>query len=151
MSECGGVCGSEPIEAKEPKGLSRRAMLASLGGALAAIGLSALGETAAHAARTYAVCATNSINVGSGKVFRPAGSSIYVLVTQPRKGVFRAFDANCNHNNLPVAGAAKNVAICNQHGSKFNADSGAVIAGPANRRLTKLKVVVSGGRVRVTF
>jgi len=151
MSECGGVCGSESVEAAEPKGLSRRAMLASLGGALATIGLGSLGETAAYAAKTYTVCKTSAIKVGSGKVFRPAGSSIYVLVTQPRKGVFRAFNANCNHANLPVAGAINNVAICNQHGSQFNADSGAVIGGPATGRLTKLKVVVSGTNVKVTF
>ena len=150
-SECGGVCGPESVEATQPKGLSRRALLTSLAAGLATIGLSALGETAAHAAKTYNVCKTSAIKVGSGKVYRPAGASISVLVTQPRKGVWRAFNANCNHQNLPVAGATNNVAICNQHGSQFNADTGAVIAGPASGRLTKLKISISGTTVKVTF
>jgi len=151
MSECGGVCGSEPVEAAEPKGLSRRALLSSIAAGLAAIGLSSLGETAAYAAKTYTVCKTSAIKVGSGKVFRPAGASIFVLVTQPRKGVWRAFNANCSHQNLPVAGAINNVAICNQHGSQFNADTGAVKAGPAPKPLKKLKVAISGTSVKVTI
>ncbi|MEY4367239.1 MAG: hypothetical protein RLZ28_654 [Actinomycetota bacterium] len=151
MSACGGVCGSEPVEATQSKGLSRRALLTSLAAGLATIGLSALGESAAYAAKTYTVCKTSAIKVGSGKVFRPAGASISVLVTQPKKGVWRAFNANCSHQNLPVAGAINNVAICNQHGSQFNADTGAVIAGPAPSRLTKLKVSISGTSVKVTF
>ena len=151
MSGCDGVCGNESVQPVEPKGLSRRALLASFGAGLAAIGFSTLGETAAYAAKTYTVCKTTDVKVGSGKVFRPKGSSGFVLVTQPRKGVWRAFDARCTHEKVPVAGAANNVVVCNQHGAKFNADTGAATAAPASRSLKKYKVAVSGTSVKVTF
>ncbi len=150
-NNCDGVCGNESVQPVEPKGLSRRALLASFGAGLAAIGFSTLGETAAYAAKTYTVCKTSAVKVGSGKVFTPAGSNRAVLVTQPRKGVWRAFDARCTHEQVPVAGAANNVVVCNMHGAKFNADTGAATAGPARRSLTKFKVAVSGTNVRVTF
>jgi nitrite reductase/ring-hydroxylating ferredoxin subunit len=151
MSNCDGICGNESAQPAEPKGLSRRALLASFGAGLAAIGFSTLGETAAYAAKTYTVCKTSAVKVGSGKVFTPAGSNRAVLVTQPRKGVWRAFDARCTHENVPVAGAANNVVVCNMHGAKFNADSGAATSGPARRSLAKFKVAVSGTSVKVTF
>jgi nitrite reductase/ring-hydroxylating ferredoxin subunit len=150
-NNCDGVCGNESVQPVEPKGLSRRALLASVGAGLAAIGFSTLGETAAYAAKTYTVCKTSAVKVGSGKVFTPAGSNRAVLVTQPRKGVWRAFDARCTHEQVPVAGAANNVAVCNMHGAKFNADTGAATAGPARRSLTKFKVAISGTSVKVTF
>ena len=151
MSGCDGVCGNDSVQPTEPKGLSRRALLASVGAGLAAIGFSTLGETAAYAAKTYTVCKTTDVKVGSGKVFRPKGSSGYVLVTQPRKGVWRAFDARCTHERVPVAGAVNNVVVCNQHGAKFNADTGAATAAPASSSLKKYKVAVSGTSVKVTF
>jgi nitrite reductase/ring-hydroxylating ferredoxin subunit len=150
-NNCDGVCGNESVQPVEAKGLSRRALLASVGAGLAAIGFSTLGETAAYAAKTYTVCKTSAVKVGSGKVFTPAGSNRAVLVTQPRKGVWRAFDARCTHEQVPVAGAANNVVVCNMHGAKFNADTGAATAGPARRSLTKFKVAVSGTSVKVTF
>ena len=150
-NNCDGVCGNESVQPAEPKGLSRRALLASFGAGLAAIGFSALGETAAYAAKTYTVCKTTDVKVGSGKVFQPKGSSGYVLVTQPRKGVWRAFNARCTHENVPVAGASKNVVVCNMHGAQFNADTGARTSGPSRRSLTKYKVAVSGTSVKVTF
>ena len=150
-NNCEGVCGNESVQPVEAKGLSRRALLASFGASLAAIGFSTLGETAAYAAKTYTVCKTSAVKVGSGKVFTPAGSNRAVLVTQPRKGVWRAFDARCTHEQVPVAGAANNVVVCNMHGAKFNADTGAATAGPARRSLTKFKVAVSGTSVKVTF
>jgi nitrite reductase/ring-hydroxylating ferredoxin subunit len=148
---CDGVCGNESVQPVQAKGLSRRALLASFGAGLAAIGFSTLGETAAYAAKTYTVCKTSAVKVGSGKVFTPAGSNRAVLVTQPRKGVWRAFDARCTHEQVPVAGAANNVVVCNMHGAKFTADTGAATAGPARRSLTQFKVAVSGTSVKVTF
>ncbi len=131
--------------------LSRRGLLSGLATGLAAIGLSTLGASAAHAAKTYTVCKTTDIKIGSGKVFRPSGSSTYVLITQPRKGVWKAFNANCTHENVPVAGAVNNVVVCNQHGARFNAETGARTAGPARRALTAYKVAISGTSVKVTF
>ena len=159
MSDCEGVCSSEHHRATDaersvetkPATLSRRGLLGAIGAGLTAVGLSSLGSSAAYAAKTYTVCKTTDVKVGSGKVFRPAGASAFVLITQPRKGVWRAFNANCTHQNVPVAGAANNVVVCNQHGAQFDADSGARTAGPARRALTKLSVAVSGTSVKVTF
>ena len=153
MNDCEQNCSTSHSAESESKKvvLTRRGLLTALGAGLTAIGLTSLGETAAYAAKTYTVCKTTDIKVGSGKVFRPAGASAYVLITQPRKGVWRAFNANCTHENVPVAGAANNIVVCNQHGAQFNADTGARTAGPARRALTKFKVAVSGTSVKVTF
>ena len=153
MSSCEGFSGVQDRDDAhdEPRMLSRRGLLGSLAAGLSVIGLTSLGETAAYAAKTYTVCKTTDVKVGSGKVFRPAGASAYVLITQPRKGVWRAFNANCTHENVPVAGAAKNIVVCNQHGAQFNADTGAATAGPARRALAKFKVTVSGTSVKVTL
>ena len=81
MSNCDGVCGNESVQPVEPKGLSRRALLASFGAGLAAIGFSSLGETAAYAAKTYTVCKTSAVKVGLSKLLPPGGTNPAALLT----------------------------------------------------------------------
>lgn len=129
--------------------LNRRSLLVSFATGLAAIGLTGLGQTAANAAKTYPVCKTKDIPVRGGKTFTVGGKKI--LITQPKKGNFKAFTAVCTHSGVGLTGATNNEIICQGHGAKFNAESGAVKAGPANRPLSKVTVSVSKDSVRVKF
>jgi Rieske Fe-S protein len=69
-----------------------------------------------------------------------------VVLAQPTAGNVVCFSAICPHQGCAVGAAAKEY-DCPCHGSKFNADTGAVLAGPAVTGLTAIKVKVSGDSV----
>ena len=128
--------------------LSRRGLLVAIATGMAAIGLTGLSEVAANAAKTFTVCKTSVIPVRGGKTFSVGGKNI--LITQPKKGTFRAFLAICTHQGGALSGANNNEIVCPLHGARFDADSGApkIVAPTA---LGKVSVSVSGGSVKVKF
>ena len=143
---CMGTC-----ENHNHKELSRKALLGGMAAVLTGVGLASLGATAAEAATKYKVALATKIPVGSAKTFSVKGRP--VLITQPRKGVFRAFKGQCTHQTVnlqtqPINGG--NV-MCYEHGATFNADNGTVQSGPANRALTKYKAVKTGNYIYVTI
>lgn len=69
-----------------------------------------------------------------------------VLLSQPTAGTVMCFSAICTHQGCTVGAAAKEF-DCPCHGSKFNAETGAVLNGPAVTGLTAIKVTVSGDAV----
>ena len=87
--------------------------------------------------------AAADVPVGGGKVFTAAK----VVVTQPAKGVFKAFSAICTHVGCLCNQVADGTINCPCHGSKFKIADGAVVAGPAPTALPAVKVTVSGGKV----
>lgn len=132
--------------------LSRRELLRLSSVALATVGLTSLGELAATAAKTYTVGKASAVPVKGGRTFSVGGQSI--LITQPSKGKYRAFVAQCTHAGAKLDGQRNlrnNVITCPSHGAKFSADTGAATSGPASSALGKVKVAVSGGNLRVTF
>jgi nitrite reductase/ring-hydroxylating ferredoxin subunit len=128
--------------------ISRRGLLLSFSSGMAAIGLTALSETAANAAKTYTVCKTTDIAVRSGKTFSVGGKKI--LITQPKKGTFKAFVAVCTHAGSALNGATNNEIVCQSHGARFDASTGMAKA-VAPRALQKVTVSVSGSSVKVKF
>jgi len=128
--------------------LSRRGLLVVIASGAASIGLTGLGEVAANAAKTYTVCKTSAVPVKSGKTFSVGGKKI--LITQPKKGTFKAFVAVCTHQGGALNGASNNEIVCNLHGARFDATTGAGTA-PAPMPLGKVSVSVSGGSVKVKF
>jgi thiosulfate dehydrogenase [quinone] large subunit len=152
MNECGSVCGGnhEHVEAKQPALLSRRALLGGIAAALATAGLASASEAALAAAKKYKLCKTTDVKVGSGKIVQlSTGKAIYV--TQPKKNVFRAFDAYCTHEPALLGSPVGSNIVCGKHGSKFNSDTGALVQGPARKPLKKYTVSVSGTQVSVTI
>jgi nitrite reductase/ring-hydroxylating ferredoxin subunit len=132
--------------------ISRRELLRLSSIALATAGFSSLGQRAANAAKTYAVGKASTVPVKGGKTFSVAGRSI--LITQPSKGKYRAFVAQCTHAGARLDGSRNlrnNVITCPSHGAKFSADTGAATSGPASSALGKVKVSVSAGNLKVTF
>jgi nitrite reductase/ring-hydroxylating ferredoxin subunit len=136
-------------------GLTRRNALKAIAFGLATIGLSAPADAALAAAKTYKICKTTDIKVGSARMFSVGGRGI--VVTQPKKGVFKAFNGVCTHQGALLTskpGAVRTVSnsmICPQHGAGFNTTTGAVTRGPASSPLGKITLKVSGTQVSVSF
>jgi Rieske Fe-S protein len=68
------------------------------------------------------------------------------VVSQKTKGVVTAFSAICTHRGCTVRPAGAEF-HCPCHGSKYDAFTGAVIQGPAQRPLPSIPVTVVGGNV----
>ena len=144
-------------ETKESlSGVSRRSFLTTLAIAAGTIGLSSVSSSALAAPKKYKICATKDIKVGGASSFRVAGAkNLMVLITQPKAGVFRAFDQRCTHNGLAInAIKGKNLACQAQgrgHGSQFDMESGSPRKGPARKSLRKYKVSVEKKFIYVTI
>ena len=83
------------------------------------------------------------IPVGGGVVF----SDHKVVVTQPAKGVFKAFSAVCTHVGCICNKVANGTIDCPCHGAEFKITDGAVVTGPAPAPLTARKITVSDGKI----
>lgn len=83
---------------------------------------------------------TADIPVGSGKI---VGNT---LITQPERGVFKAFVPRCTHAGCRVTVGVGNTIDCPCHGSTFALD-GAVTRGPAAQPLTSVAVTIRGDAI----
>lgn len=153
--DCAQSCQQEPCHEHEvviaPKGLSRRGLLAGFAGVVATIGLGGFGESALAASKTYTACKTTDVRVGGAKIVTLPGTSTRVVITQPKKGVFKAFSPICTHEGAPLNGISGTSLVCNSHGARFNTTTGAATAGPTRKALKAYKVAISKTSVRVTI
>lgn len=85
----------------------------------------------------------STVPTGGGVVI----TSQAVVVTKDSGGTVHAFSAVCTHQGCLVNQVADGTIDCPCHGSKFNADTGAVVTGPASSPLPKVAVTVKGGHV----
>ena len=86
---------------------------------------------------------TADVPVGGGKVF----TDQKIVVTQPTDGDFKAFSAVCTHQSCLVAKVADGTIDCSCHGSKFSADDGSVVNGPATSALAEVAITVDGDTI----
>ncbi len=129
--------------------ITRRNLLAGVGAVLAGIGLVGPAETAMAAAKTYTVGKTTDIKVGSSKSYLVAGVSL--LITQPKKGVFKAFKGICTHQGGKLTSLSGPNLFCPLHGASFDSTTGKVLTGPASAPLKTYKVTVSGKTLKVSI
>jgi Rieske Fe-S protein len=154
---------THPSDADPAAPLSRRAVVAGVGGVAAAGLLTACGgatpapapapaapapaapsaEPSAATSGGATLAAASSIPVGGGTVFADKD----VVVTQPTAGDFKAFSATCTHQGCKVKSVADGVIACPCHGSRFSATDGAVTAGPAKRPLPEKTISVDGDSI----
>lgn len=146
------ACNPSAKEAKEALGLSRRNFFAGVALAASTLGLSAIATSAQAASKKYKVCATKDIKVGGGSIFKIAASGgLQVLITQPKSGVFRAFNPACTHEGYAIGGISGTNVICKRHGATFDTTTGNATRGPAIQALTKYTLTVENKNIFVTI
>lgn len=91
------------------------------------------------------VTSTSSVPVGGAKLAKADGTTW--LIAQPTAGQYVCHSGICTHEGCPLTEVQGDEGICNCHGSRFNATTGAVIQGPATKPLPKQSVTVSGSNV----
>ena len=129
--------------------ITRRNLLAGIGAVLAGVGLVGPSQAALAAAKTYTVGKTTDIKVGSSKSYMVAGVSL--LITQPKKGVFKAFKGICTHQGGKLTSLSGPNLFCPLHGASFDSTTGKVVTGPASSPLKAYKVTVSGKTLKVSI
>lgn len=85
------------------------------------------GSSAGGSGSTAGLVATADVPVGGGVLLRDQN----IVVTQPKKGEFKAFTATCTHAGCQVAGVSEGVIACPCHGSQFSITDGSNVAGPS--------------------
>jgi Rieske Fe-S protein len=104
------------------------------------------GQTAAAgggAAMGTPLASVTDIPVGGGVIY----TAEKVVVTQPVKGVFRAFSAVCTHVGCICNKVANGTIDCPCHGSEFKISDGSVVTGPAPSPLPTRTISVSDGKI----
>lgn len=84
----------------------------------------------------------------------PSGGGLILsgpkVVLTNTSGAIRGFSAICTHQGCTVDAVSGGVIMCPCHGSRFNAQTGAVVRGPAAAPLPAVGVQVRSGNVYTT-
>ncbi|WP_426510935.1 Rieske (2Fe-2S) protein [Dactylosporangium sp. McL0621] len=91
-----------------------------------------------------ALVAVGEVPVGGGVIVKDT-----VLVLQPAKGSFKAYDAVCPHQGAIVDPPfdGNPIIMCPRHNSKFKVADGSKVEGPAPGGLKTIKVAVKSGYI----
>lgn len=92
------------------------------------------------------VASTADVPVGGGTIL----TDEEIVLTQPKKGDFKAFSAVCTHQQCLVTTIENRTIHCPCHGSVYSIEDGSVISGPAPASLTALKLTVNGDEISVS-
>jgi nitrite reductase/ring-hydroxylating ferredoxin subunit len=128
--------------------VTRRQVFKFAAAGLAALGLSAQSDAALAAGKRVKAARTSAIPVRGVKAFTLNGQ--YIIITQPRKGTFKAFSGSCTHQGVRMSSVSGSNVICTAHGSTFNSTTGKATRGPASRALKTYRTSVKNGFVYVT-
>jgi len=96
-----------------------------------------------HTGTGRRLVALSAVPAGGGVIV----SSARVVVTRDTSGALHAFSSICTHQGCAVTSVRDGTIRCPCHGSRFDASTGAVVAGPAPAPLPRVAVDVTGGVV----
>lgn len=105
----------------------RQILSTSLLAPLVALLPSAAQARISTAAKKTKVCSLTAIPVGTGKVFTVGGAPY--LISQPKKGTFKAFYAACTHQGCALPSPVAGTMTCFCHSARFDALTGKNLAG----------------------
>jgi Rieske Fe-S protein len=88
---------------------------------------------------------TADIPIGNGKIFPDAQT----VITQPKKGQFKAFSAICTHMGCLVDSITTTI-NCPCHGSKYSITDGSVVNPPAPRPLPPKTIKINADTLTAT-
>lgn len=128
--------------------VTRRQVFKFAAAGLAALGFSAQAEVALAAGKRVKAGRVKSIPVRGVKAFTLNGQ--YIIITQPKKGTFKAFSGSCTHQGVRMSSVSGTNVVCTAHGSTFSATTGQVTKGPATSALKTYRTSVKKGFVYVT-
>jgi Rieske Fe-S protein len=92
------------------------------------------------------VAAVTDVPQGGGLVVDQPGGGKLLLVRSSASDV-KAFNAACTHQGTTVDVPKNGTITCPNHGSQFDAATGALKKGPATRGLSAVSVKVDGSDV----
>jgi Rieske Fe-S protein len=138
-----------------PQPISRRSALSGCAISLvAAVAGFVVARTSGVAARKGARTAANGYGApaSGGKLLAPLDrvprggglilASDKIVLTSAPDGTVHGFSAVCTHQGCTVGSVGAGAIVCPCHGSRFDAETGAVIAGPASQPLPEIPIVV---------
>ncbi|MFI6094529.1 Rieske (2Fe-2S) protein [Lentzea sp. NPDC051213] len=137
----------------DPTTVSRRCFI---GGCAAAAAVVTTAGTAAADAQPCGKLPPGTVLAKKADVPLNSGIVVYfddetsVVVAQPKKGTYTAFDATCPHQGCMCSEVNdKNVIICWCHDSRFSSADGKRKSGPAKKGLAVIKTKIKGENVVV--
>ncbi len=95
----------------------------------------------------HKIADASAVPVGTARSFTEPDTGMPAVLYHPDAATFVAFRAVCTHAGCTVQSGSGDVLTCPCHGSQFDAATGAVVRGPAQRPLTKIPVTEKGGVV----
>ena len=132
--------------------ITRRNLLKTFAATAASFGLVGLASSAEAASKKYKVCATKDVKIGGGSIFRVSSANgLMVLITQPSKGTFRAFNPACTHEGFPLNQIEGKNLLCTRHSALFDMNTGNVARGPARTPLKKYVLTKEGSNLFITI
>jgi nitrite reductase/ring-hydroxylating ferredoxin subunit len=127
------------------KDFSRRTFI---GGTIAIVA-TLVSSQGSNAASTYKLGKTSKFKPGTLLIVTVPGKGQKVSVLATATGFF-AFSTSCTHQGFQLQAEGKKL-VCKLHGSQFDAKTGSVISGLANRSLTKYQTSVKKGYLYITL
>ncbi|MER5518422.1 Rieske (2Fe-2S) protein [Streptomyces sp. NPDC002763] len=146
LAVCCVGCGNSNDNGSSSSSESPAASASASESASAAASASASAEASSSgsaSAAGKALAQTSQIPEGGGMIFKEQK----IVVTQPKKGEYKAFSAICTHQGCTVSRVADGTIDCPCHGSKFHIADGSVAHGPATKPLPAESITVSGNSI----
>ncbi|MCC3654757.1 Rieske (2Fe-2S) protein [Streptomyces sp. S07_1.15] len=131
---------------------SRRTLLrgAALAGAAGA-GLTACGDGGGGGGTGGGEAPSAPVDLGAADEVPVGGARLYreqrLLVSRPAEDEYKAFSAVCTHQRCVLSAVEGTGADCACHGSRFDAETGKALRGPATKALPAVPVSVRDGRL----